>query len=307
MIDIIYIGLGIGLLYLGGELLLSGALSASVRMGISKVLASVVLMGFGTSAPELFVSFQAVIKDGTDIAVGNVMGSNMANILLIAGLGMLLAPLYHRISHIGTESVFFVVSAFIPLIAMGVFGGMAMAISVLGVLLLMVYFVLVLNRPYTTEPDTDFTHMSVYKIGLFVVGGLAMLVIGADVLINSAIAIATKLGVSQAIIGVSMVAVGTSLPEIATTISAARRQQGEMIIGNVLGSNLFNTLLVLAGVGLYQMIPISQADFLIETVVLPIISLILVGAIYTKKCIRITGICALCAYAVYVVSWGGIL
>ena len=303
MIDIVFIILGIGFLYLGGEGVLSGVLSVSMRLGMSKVLASVILIGFGTSAPEVFVSFNSILQNSPDIAIGNIMGSNIANVLLIGGLGLGLAPIIYKIQNIGYELIFFGISACIPLIAMLFFGGMVFKLSIICIGMLCIYFYLALKRPHTTDSDENFTEMPIFKSIIYTIGGLVLLVVGADVLISGAINIATKLGVSQAIIGVSMVALGTSLPEIATTISAARRHQGDMIIGNVLGSNLFNTLLVLGGVGLYQAIPIHPTEFMLEAVLIPIISIALIFIIQQQHLTRTVGIFALLTYGVYIASW----
>ena len=196
------------------------------------------------------------------------------------------------------------VSAGIPLLAMVVFGGMTPILGIGSLGVLIAYFVFALKRPMSGESEQDFIPMPLYKIIVYVGAGILMLVIGSDVLIDGAISIAMKLGVSQAVIGVSMVAVGTSLPEIATTISAARRSQGEMILGNVLGSNLFNGLLVLGGIGAYQFIPITPQDFIIETITIPLISGLLIWAIYHQKCKKTIGICALGAYVVYIFILG---
>lgn len=302
--DILYIIMGIGLLYFGGEWLLSGTLSASVRLGIPRVLASVLLIGFGTSAPELFVSFKAVLAGNTDIAVGNVMGSNMANILLIGGAGMVLAPIAHRMQSIGYEATFFGISSVIPLIAVCVFSGMTLGLGGVSLAILCVYFTLAITHPHHTHyGDDDFTHMPLWKIVVYVGVGIATLVIGADILIMGAVNLATTWGVSQAIIGVSMVAVGTSLPEIATTLSAARKGHGDMIIGNIVGSNMFNTLLVLGGVGAYTAFPIAYADFSVEIFAVPILSVILILAIYTNRLNRVFGGLLLGGYTAYIVSW----
>ncbi len=303
IINIIFVALGILLLYCGGEWVLTSTLSFANKFSIPKVFSAVVLIGFGTSMPELFVSFSAVIDKSSSIAVGNVLGSNMANILLVMSIGILLSPIYKEVKFIGYESIFLIISAFLPLIAFYMFGLVNFTLGLLSVLGLFVYFYLACMRPNSDEIEEEIEDITTLKIFLFFVFGLGMLVMGSELLVYGAVGIATYLGISKAIIGVSVVAIGTSLPEISTAIASARKGQGTMIVGNVLGSNIFNIMIVLGGIALYENILISWNDFSVSMILIPIISILFVIAIYLNKLNRMFAILCLIIYIFYVYSW----
>ena len=303
ILNFIYILVGILFLYLGGEWILNGTLSVADKLGVSKVFSSVVLMGFGTSAPELFVSMGATINGSVDIAIGNIMGSNIANILLVSGLGILICPLIKKLEFVGYESTFFILSAFIPALFSYFYGGMSQTIGWLVIGILFIYFFLASTRQKSVDFDYEEINISTPRTIAYLMSGLLLLVIGSHTLIQGAVNVAISFGVSQSIIGLSMVAIGTSLPEIATTISSARRGEGEMIIGNVLGSNLFNTLLVLGAISTYEWIDLTYDSFGVEMVIVPILSVLFVIGIYSGFLRRSMGIVALIGYALYIGSF----
>ena len=303
IMNITFVILGIMLLYYGGEWVLNSSLSFAGKFSIPKVFSAVVLIGFGTSMPELFVSFSAVVDKASSIAVGNVLGSNIVNILLVMPIGLLLNPIYQKVKFIGYESIFLIISSFFPLIAFYMFGLVNFTLGLICILVLFLYFYLVSIRPNSDEIDEEIEDMTSLRIFLFFVFGLIMLIIGSELLVRGSIGIAIYLGISKAIIGVSIVAIGTSLPEISTAIASARKGHGSMIVGNVLGSNIFNILVVLGGVALYENILITWQDFSISMILIPIISILFVFTIYFNKLNRMFAILCLLIYIFYIYSW----
>ncbi len=237
------IAAGFFLLVVGGETLVRGAVGAARRLGVSPMLIGLTLVGFGTSTPELLTSLQAALADSPGIAVGNVVGSNICNILLILGMAAIVAPISvkrHEIRRDG-GAVLIVTAAGIALIFLGWLGrgaGLAMLAG-------LVAYLVVAFRTTDSVADQGPTPPSMGSSILFFVGGLVLMVFGARLLVQGAISAASALGVSEAIIGLTVVAVGTSLPELVTSVVAARRGEPEVALGNVLGSNIFNLLGIL--------------------------------------------------------------
>ena len=247
--------LGLVLLSVGADWLVRGASEIALRAGVTPLVIGLTVVAFGTSAPELLVSLQANLDPNTqaDIAVGNVVGSNICNIALLLGLAALIRPLL-----VGSQ----VVKREIPILlgVTGVFvamiwdGNLARWEGVLLTVGIIVYVVTsVLHaRRHPGEVLADIpdevkkeARGPVWKSLLWVVIGLAGLVYGADRLVFGGVSIAEKMGVPQVVIGLTLVAIGTSLPELATTIAAARRNETDIIAGNIIGSNLFNIMAVM--------------------------------------------------------------
>ena len=301
--DILYIIVGIILLYVGGEWVLTGALSAAEKLNIPKVFSAVVLVGFGTSAPELFVGVNAMVAGRADISLGNVVGSNVANILLISGLGMILAPMMHKIKYIGLEIIFFIGSSFLLVALMFMYGGIYDEAPLVMLLTLIIYFVIAARRQGSDEMNEVIVKMSAMRMIGYLLSGFVLLLVGAESLIIGAVELAQYWGISQAVIGLSIIAVGTSLPELATTIAAARRNEGEMIIGSVLGSNIFNTLLILGVVTWIDDLDLAFETFGFDILMGSIFSIVFVGLMYMRKLTRPVGIVFLIFYSFYILTW----
>ncbi len=301
--DILYIILGITLLYFGGEWLLTGALSSAEKLNIPKVFSAVVLVGAGTSAPELFVAVNAMHSGDADIVLGNILGSNVANLLLIAGIGMVLAPMVHKIKFIGLESIFFILSSILLGVFMVQAGGIYGVSSYTMLVLLGFFFLIASRRDGSEEIEEEIPTMSGLRTVSYVGCGLITLLLGAESLVLGAVNLATYFGISQAVIGLSIVAVGTSLPELATTIAAARRNQGEMIVGNVLGSNIFNILLVLGVSSSMGILDLEHSVFGMDIVLGMIASIIYIALIYSRKLTSTFGWFFLLCYSVYIYTW----
>jgi len=247
-------GFGIGLLVLGAEQLVRGSARLASLLGMSPLVIGLTVVAFGTSAPELAVSVNAALGGKTDVALGNVLGSNICNTLLIIGLSAAVAPLvvHRQLIRVDVPLMIAVSVALIPISLDGRVGRWD------GLLLLSVlatYLVLAVRKGRRRNPATADTCRSTKKTkrrrreilrrSLQTVAGLALLVLGSQWLVEGATIIATHLGLSDLVVGLTIVALGTSLPEVATSVVAALRGQREIAIGNVVGSNLFNILAVL--------------------------------------------------------------
>ncbi len=243
---------GLALLYLGGEALVRGAAALALRLGISPLAVGLTVVAFGTSVPELVVSLDAALAGADDIAVGNVVGSNIANILLILGLSALIRPVAVEAKIFRTDAPLAVVAslALIGMLADGVVsrteGGL--------LLTALAAFTVLTFRQARRESGVVRAELATaapqaapgaVASGLLVLLGVAALVAGGHLLVTAAVELALVFSVSQAVIGLTMVAVGTSLPELATSVVAAARDRGDIAVGNVVGSNLFNILGIL--------------------------------------------------------------
>lgn len=256
ILDILLIVVGVTLVMWGADRLTDGASSLARRIHMSELVIGLTIVAAGTSAPELFVSVASALKGTPDLAVGNVVGSNIMNTLLIVGVTAMVAPMaISRITVI--KDIPFTVLASVLLIVLCVDGFSRWSISgnmigrIDGMILLlafasfMVYTFSTAKEDPATASASSATVTPVWKGLLWVVIGLACLVVGANLFVDSASAVARQLHVSDSVIGLTIVAGGTSLPELATSVVAARKGQSAIAIGNVIGSNVFNILLIL--------------------------------------------------------------
>jgi cation:H+ antiporter len=256
MLTVILFAIGFGFLFAGGELLVRGASRLATSMGISPLVVGLTVVAFSTSAPELAVTVQAAGRSQPDIAVGNIVGSNIANVLLILGLSAMIAPLVVAQQLIRVDvPLMIAVSGLMWLFAWE--GTVTAGEGALLVALLVAYIataivlsqreVKAIKQEYAEEFGAQ-TQRAVRQWpvnGLLVVSGIAMLILGAQWLVEGAVTVARWLGLSELIIGLTIVAVGTSLPELATSVVATLRGERDIAVGNVVGSNIFNILSVL--------------------------------------------------------------
>ena len=242
---------GLLLLLGGGEALVRGSVAAATRLGVSKLLIGLTLVGFGTSMPELVASLQAALAGSPGVAVGNVIGSNIANILLILGISTILLPIAtSREAFRRDGSVLIGASLLMTGIVLGGSLGRGAGLILLALLLAYTVFSYITERKgggaaALHEAEADEVAPEGMSVGaglLLAAGGIAGVVFGASLLVGSAIEIAQAAGLSEAVIGLTLVAVGTSLPELVTSVMAAIRRHGDVAFGNVVGSNIFNIL-----------------------------------------------------------------
>ncbi len=304
---------GLVILVLAGEATVRGAVGLARLLGVSPAMIGLTVVAFGTSAPELVVSLQASIGGAPDIAVGNVVGSNIANILLILGAGALIAPLICDPGMVRRDGMAMIV-ALLLLCSLGLSGVIVAWQGVLMVLVLIGYVVgsYILDRRNGTAvadlhareaEETTGVPRKPALVLLYVAIGLAGLVIGAHLLVEGAVGVARAAGVSESVIGLSLVAVGTSLPELAATMAAAWRRHTDVAIANVLGSNLFNVLLILGAASMVAPLPIAPDIVRVDLWVMLGSGIVLIPIMITGRHIsRLEGVVLLLLYAAYIGS-----
>ena len=256
ILQICLIIIGATFVILGADKLTEGAAALARKMKMSEMIIGLTIVAAGTSAPELFSSLVSALKDKPDMAVGNVLGSNIFNAMLIVGCAAMVAPMTITKSTV-RKDIPFAVFASMLLMALCADGFDSIELKgkmisridgillLIGFIVFMAYTLRGAKGPDAPETSTASADMKVWKSVLFVVLGLAGLVIGSNLFVDSASSVASSLGVSDGVIGLTIVAGGTSLPELATSVVAARKGQSAMAIGNVIGSNVFNILAIL--------------------------------------------------------------
>ncbi len=300
---------GLGLLFIGGEMLISGAAKIALRLGMSSLLIGLTVVAFGTSMPELFVSLNASFSGHSDIMFGNVVGSNIANVGLVLAFSALLSPLVIHFNRLRIE-LYMVIAAGLLLLALTIWGYFPRPVGILFTSILAVYTVLSYrkeakeNNRKAKEGEVDKSNHSPYPlISGLVIGGLVFMWFGSDYFIMGAVDIARFFGLSDLIIGLTLAAVGTSLPELASCISALRRKEGDILVGNIIGSNLFNILLVLGITAGIKPFSIPHQVLLRDLPVMLAFSIILVPiAMYAKEIKRWHGAALLAGYFLYIYS-----
>ena len=311
-------GLGLVILLLAGDALVRGAVNLSLRIGVPALIVSLTIVAFGTSAPELLIAIKAVLTDAPGLALGNVVGSNTANILLVLGIPAILATMHT--SQCDTRKNYnFMIAATILFIALafrGVFDWIA-GLVLLGALAFVLFDAfrearghrkLGSNAP-CCDDEADLEdiegvdpELPGWRIALFLGLGLVGLPMGAGLLVENATVIARTYGISETVIGLTLVAIGTSLPELATTVMAALRRQADVALGNVIGSNMFNLLAIIGIASLVGPIPVDE-DFLeLDLWVMLAASLVLIFYVFMKRDItRVWGIGLTALYVAYIV------
>ena len=312
---------GLILILLGANGLTDGAASVAKRFRIPPIVIGLTIVAFGTSAPELTVSVSSALKGSADIAIGNVVGSNIFNTLMIVGCTALFAPIVITRNTLRKEIPLCVLSSIVLLIcANDVFLDKASEniLNRVDGLLLLCFFVIfmgytfaIASKPTTTgdaghpviEEETEIKSLPWWKSILYIIGGLAALIFGGQLFVDGATGIARNLGVSESIIGLTLVAGGTSLPELATSIVAALKKNPEIAIGNVIGSNLFNIFFVLGCSASITPLHLSGiTNFDLFTLVGSGILLWLFGLFFAKRTItRIEGGIMILCYVAYTV------
>ncbi len=311
--------LGVALLTAGGEALIRGSLAAATKIGVSPLLSGLVIVGFGTSAPELVVSVDAAITQRPDIAVGNVVGSNIGNVLLILGVCALIRPLTVKPTALWRDAVTGLAASvgFIALVSTGALGRTD------GVILLTA-FLAYLGWAYWTERfhaprSVGFHEQEARELTAVprstawtvtaVIGGLLLLVGGSRVLLAAAVNIAHDFGISEAVVGLILVAIGTSLPEFSISVIATLRNHADVAVGNVLGSNIFNLLAILGVSSLLQPLPLHERILEFDQWVMLGSSMLLLLFLYTgtrlhrgEGAILLTGYLAYCSLSFTVLS-----
>lgn len=253
LVAILLVLVGLGLLILGGDVLVKGAASIARKMGISPLVVGLTIVAFGTSAPELVVNLLSAFKGSSALAIGNVVGSNIANILLILGIGAMITPLVVKRSTVWKEIPFALLAAGLLFVMandalIDGFGFNVLSrsdgLALLGIFAIFMFYVFGIAKadPVDQEPIKHYTNL---LAGLMVLFGMGLLFFGGKLLVDNAVILARLAGLSEGLIGLTVVAIGTSLPELVTSVMAALRKQSDIAIGNVVGSNIFNVFWIL--------------------------------------------------------------
>ena len=303
---------GLVFLFLGGEGLVRGSVAIADRFMISKAIVGMVIVGFGTSTPELLVSVDAALAGVPDISIGNVVGSNIANILLIMGLAALIAPMANTDKTIRRDAVLMtaISAALLPFLFQGELARWHGVVLLIALFLYLLYSLRLAQQQrvsaYSGEVEVvEDIPLSTPTAVLVAIAGLALLVSGAHLLVEGATSLARTFGVSEAVIGLTIVAVGTSLPELATSVMAALRRQSEVALANVIGSNIFNILAILGLTAIIVPVPVARGFITFDAPLMVLIAgLMLVVVIATATIGRSIGIVFLTIYAAYLVAQG---
>ncbi len=271
MLSFIMLVVGFALLVWGADKFVAGASALARRLGVSPLLVGLTIVAFGTSAPELAVSLTAALQGANEIAVGNVVGSNIFNLLVVAGLSAVVCPLVMDRTLLRRDWPLSLLAAVIlcAMIAPDLTISRLEGAILLAVFALTLFLQIraALKGRNTLEAETDEVTMPPLMIGVNIVLGLACIIIGGQLAVNGATGIARMFGLSETLIGLTIVAIGTSLPELVTSLVAAKKGQNEIAMGNVIGSNMFNILLILGLSSVITPIPV-QSTSIIDCLVL---------------------------------------
>lgn len=314
MIDVLlpYVMLAAGLVLLAGgaEILVKGAVAIANRLHISPLVVGLTIVAMGTSLPELVVCVRAALAGAPGLAIGNVVGSNIANILLILGVGAAIFPIAHNPRHFTRDAILLLAATglAVALMLTGEVGRLSGAILFAGLLAFLGYSY-VEGKKHGLEDlgliDTDAADveddMPGWRMAAYVIGGLIGVAVGAEILVQGSTEIARRFGVSEEVIGLTMVAFGTSLPELATSIAAAMRRATDVALGNIIGSNIFNLLGILGVTAMVTPVPVAEQVVRFDLWFMVAVTVALIPLMKTRGTLeRIEGGLFVLAYCAYV-------
>lgn len=301
LVQVLLLIVGFVMLVKGADWFVDGAAGLADRFGIPQLVIGLTIVAMGTSAPEAAVSITAALKDSAGIAVGNIVGSNILNVLIILGLTACVATLSVATSTIRIELPYMIAISLLLLL----FGWTGNEITFWEGVGLWVAFLLYLGylfrmaKKNKETPPEEASSRPLWMLLVLSIIGLALIVWGSDVTVDAATALARYFGMSERFIGLTIVALGTSLPELFSSLTAARKGKADIAIGNIVGSNIFNILFVLGTTALITPVPFA-ARFTVDTIVAVLVGvLLLVCVARSKKLTKPTGILMLAAYAAY--------
>lgn len=302
--EFLMVAVGLVILIVAGDTLVKGAVNLALRLGIPALVVSLTVVAFGTSAPELLVSVQAILDGAPGLALGNVVGSNTANVLLVLGVPALIAVM-RTAGHDTRRDFLYMLAATGLFIAFCLTGELVWWHGV--VLLIALATVLVATFMTTRGEDVEVEGaepgLSGWKMSFYLLLGLIGLPLGAGLLVEGSTSIARAYGVSETVIGLTLVAIGTSLPELATTVMAAIRRHADVALGNVIGSNLFNLLGIMGIAVLVGPVPVEPGFIQKDLWVMLAATLLLIPFVFLKRDItRLWGVGLTALYLGYL-AW----
>jgi cation:H+ antiporter len=304
ILDLLAVAVGLVILIFAGDALVKGAVNLALRVGLPALVVSLTVVAFGTSAPELLVSVQAILDGVPGLALGNVVGSNTANVLLVLGIPALIATLHSSASETRRDFLM-MLGATVLFIALCFTGTLVwwhglILLASLVVILLVTFFG---SRGEDDPEEVEGAEPSLpgWRLAAYLVLGLAGLPLGANLLVDGATSVARTFGISETVIGLTLVAVGTSLPELATTVMAAIRRHADVALGNVIGSNLFNLLGIIGVALLVGPIPVDRTFLVLDLWIMLGATLVLIPFVFLGRDItRAWGLGLAGLYAVYI-------
>lgn len=300
LLQIVLLALGFVMLVKGANWFVDGASNIAAKFKIPQLVIGLTIVAMGTSSPEAAVSITAALHGNAEITIGNVMGSNILNILLILGLSASISRLAVAKSTVWIEIPFLLLVSGL-LYVQGLDGTISLLDGAIQLLLFAAYltYLLIMAKKFPDENPKTPKQMKLWKAILATVGGLAMVIVGSDLAVDASTTIARIMGLSERFIGLTVVALGTSLPELFTSAAAARKGNADIAIGNIVGSNIFNILFVVGLSALITPVPFA-ADFLFDTVIAAGAALLLwVCCMKDKSLKRWHGALMLLGYAAY--------
>lgn len=300
LIELVLLAVGFVMLIKGADIFVEGAAGIAAKFGIPQLVIGLTIVAMGTSAPEAAVSITAALKGTADITIGNVVGSNIMNVLVILGVTAVIVTVSVQKSTVHYE-IPFVIFVTAALLAMGALdGSVSRADGVILWVLFLVYLIYLFRMARKNkEEEEEQTGRATWLLAVFVVLGIALIVVGADTSVDAASEIARMIGLSERFIGLTIVAFGTSLPELCTSVVAATKGKADLAIGNIVGSNIFNILFVVGTTALIIPVPFNPA-FIIDTAVAAGAALLLwLCVLPKKKLARPGGFLMLAGYAGY--------
>lgn len=303
----IFLVVGFILLIKGADFFVEGSSSVAKRLRVPSLIIGMTIVAMGTSLPECSVSINASIAGSNGLAISNAVGSNIFNLMVVCGFCALFCPLAVDVGTLKKEFPFSMIVALV-LLALGAAGmvlghidGIILLVIFAGFLYWMVNSALKARTSGNMDDGEEYSIIPVWKCILYIVGGVVAIIVGGDVVVDSASKIAAQFGMSDNLIGLTIVAVGTSLPELVTSVVAAKKNEVDMALGNVIGSNIFNILFVLGIAGAISPVGFVMEN-IIDTVVLIVMSMVVwIFAWSKQKIVRSEGIAMLLMYAGYMV------
>ncbi|SHK10532.1 cation:H+ antiporter [Hathewaya proteolytica DSM 3090] len=300
LVQVLFLALGFLMLVKGADWFVEGVSGVATRFGIPQIVIGLTIVAMGTSAPEAAVSITAAIKGSADITIGNIVGSNILNILIILGITAVIIPVAVQKSTLKIDMPYMILASVVLFITgwtgevVGRMEGIIFLVFFIGFLAYLFYI-----SKNNREEDTGLDKRPMWKLLAFSLLGLVLIVWGSDVTVDSATTIARVLGLSERFIGLTIVALGTSLPELFTSVMAAVKGKADIAIGNIVGSNIFNILFIVGISSLITPVPFAP-NFLIDTVISAAAALLLIVCVAKKKLLeRWAGVLMLLCYAAY--------